>query len=189
MKDKSAVDVRIELEGAQTQLAEAEAHEKELRTQFQQLLDEKNSIEFNLGSLTKGQERKLQSVRTEFAEAQKIFEARRDRVRELKVLAQLTEVNSARVKKKEFIERVVQLSKSAVPHLEALTEITAKIHEVESAEYEFTRAENHRLGLEGRFALPETLRFNCGSLLPPSFNLTSWVERASKAWNDFLPWA
>ena len=99
------------------------------------------------------------------------------------------EVNAARARKKEFIKQVVQLSKSVAPHLAALAEITAKIHEVELAEYEFTRQENHRLGLEGRFMLPDTLRFNCGSLLPSSFNLTSWVERASKAWNDFLAWA
>jgi hypothetical protein len=43
--------------------------------------------------------------------------------------------------------------------------------------------------LEGKFALPAVLRFNTGSLLPPSFNLDAWMESADKTCCDFLTWA
>ena len=99
------------------------------------------------------------------------------------------EVRAARAEKKQFIQDIVRVSREAIPHLEELAAITQRIHEIEMLEYEHARRLNHELGLEGKFALPAVLRFNTGSLLPPSFNLDAWMESADKTCCDFLNWA
>lgn len=186
MKDKT---VNVQLEEAQTALAEAEAVEKGLREEYQAMLNDKLAIEMNLGSITKSAERKMQLLRTEFVEAGKILTARRERVAQLKALAMDVEVRAARAEKRKFIEDVVRVSREAIPHLEALAAITGRIREIEALEYDHARRVNHELALEGKFSLSVILRFNTGNLLPPSFNLDAWLESADKTCRDFLTWA
>lgn len=181
MKENSVVDVGSELRTAQQELGAMETQESELRAELRPLVEEKVEAEMNGRKLGPQKERRISVLRGKLDEATEIVEARRGRVRQLRLLVASKDIAAAHLKQRELVTEVTRESEKVVQHLRALETIRRRIFEITDTEMTFVRSENFRLGLTGGDRISERLRFSTGNILPPNFlDAESWEADAAK---------
>ncbi len=188
MKD-NIVDVGSELRTVQLEFIAAENREAELRAELRPLVEQKVEAEMNGKKLAPKKERQLSILRSKLDEASEILEAKRERVRQLHLLAVSKDVEAARQRQRKYVAEAVAESEKVSSILRELESIRKRINEISDAEYVFIRSVNNQLGLQGRDRLQERLRHNTGGIIPHSMpDVEVWseyAERASKNLADF----
>jgi hypothetical protein len=150
------------------ELLEAEQHEAELREEYRPLIEERIAAEMNGKGVGIAKERRINSLRSAVVEAEQIVAAKRGRLRQLHVLSISKDVEAARAKQHEFVDKVLAESAKITPLLGELEAIRSRMRATEDAEYVYIRSVNFQLGLEGNDRIQERLRHNLGNVLPPA---------------------
>jgi Fic family protein len=185
MKDNSVVDVGSELRTVQLEFIAAENREAELRAELRPLVEQKIEAEMNGKKLAPQKERQLSILRSKLDEASEILEAKRERVRQLHLLAVSKDVEAARQRQRKYVAEAVAESEKVSSILRELESIRKRIDGIADAECLFIRSVNAQLGLEGRDRLQERLRHNTGGIIPPSMpDAGVWTEYAQRLCNN-----
>lgn len=153
---------------ARAELVEVEQHAAELREEYRPLIEERVEAEMNGKGIGVAKERRINSLRSAVVEAEQIVAAKRARLRQLYLQSVSKDMETARARQREFVDRVLAESAKITPLLRELETIRARMNAAADEEYQYIRSVNFQLGLEGNDRIQERLRHNLGNVTPPS---------------------
>ena len=183
------ITISEQLRNVRAELCEAEQHEAELREELRPLIEERVEAEMNGKGIGAAKERRIISLRSAVVEAGHIVEAKRGRVRQLYILSVSKDVEKARERQHEFVDKVLAESAKIAPLLRDLETIQSRMSAIEDEEYSYIRSVNFQLGLEGNDRIQERCRRNLGNIAPPTTVsaevFEQYAERHRKNLADF----